>query len=104
MGDELYQDRYYQDKYYPDKFYPRPNLFPMIHIPIAYRTPLLGAVLWPSFHHMFYQYNPGGDVWGDIHWGHAKSRDLLHWEECPIALGIRFPPFQDNSGHCIQKS
>ena len=45
-----------------------------------------GLVQLNGWYHMFYQYNPHGDQWGDIHWGHARSKDLLHWETLPIAL------------------
>lgn len=36
--------------------------------------------------HLFYQYNPHAPVHHRIHWGHARSKDLVHWEELPIAL------------------
>ena len=45
-----------------------------------------GLVQYNGWYHMFYQYNPHGDQWGDIHWGHARSRDLLTWETLPVAL------------------
>ncbi len=93
MGDELYQDRYYRDKYYPDKFYPRYHYRPEKN----WMNDPNGLIYVDGWYHMFYQYNPGGDVWGDIHWGHAKSRDLLHWEECPIALG---PSYEEGELHC----
>ena len=35
---------------------------------------------------MFFQYNPGAAVWGDMHWAHAVSPDLIHWKHMPVAL------------------
>ncbi|MGZ3752917.1 MAG: glycoside hydrolase family 32 protein [Mucilaginibacter sp.] len=45
-----------------------------------------GMVYYDHTWHLFYQYYPNGTVWGPMHWGHAESRDLIHWKELPIAL------------------
>ena len=45
-----------------------------------------GAIFWNDKYHLFYQYNPNGPYWGTIHWGHAASSDLVHWEDFPVAL------------------
>lgn len=45
-----------------------------------------GLVQWQDTYHMFYQYNPHGAFHGTIHWGHAESKDLVHWEHRPVAL------------------
>lgn len=43
-------------------------------------------IFWNGQYHMFYQYNPDGAYWGDMHWGHAISDDMVHWKNLPIAI------------------
>ncbi|WP_422861688.1 glycoside hydrolase family 32 protein [Flagellimonas sp. W118] len=45
-----------------------------------------GLVYHDGVYHLFYQYYPEDIVWGPMHWGHATSKDMLHWEHKPIAL------------------
>ena len=45
-----------------------------------------GLIQWNGRYHVFYQYNPAGPFHGTIHWGHAVSDDLVHWEDRPVAL------------------
>ncbi|MCC7372423.1 MAG: glycoside hydrolase family 32 protein [Chloroflexi bacterium] len=45
-----------------------------------------GLLQWQGRYHLFYQYNPNGAFHGTIHWGHAVTDDLVHWQDLPIAL------------------
>lgn len=56
-----------------------------------------GPIYFNEQYHLFYQYNPTDWHWGNLHWGHAVSKDLLHWEHRPIAL---YPEKSKGESHC----
>lgn len=59
-----------------------------------------GLVYHNGIYHLFYQHYPYNTKWGPMHWGHAQSSDLIHWENMPIAL----KPYEKGdifSGCCI---
>ena len=54
--------------------------------PIGWINDPNGFVYYKGAYHLFYQYHPYSAKWGPMHWGHAKSHDLIHWEHLPVAL------------------
>lgn len=58
-----------------------------------------GPIYWKESYHMFYQYNPNGAFWGDMHWAHAISPDMVHWTHLPIALSPT--PGGPDAGGCF---
>jgi beta-fructofuranosidase len=56
-----------------------------------------GPIYWKGHYHMFFQYNPNAAVWGDMHWAHAVSDDMIHWRHLPIALAPT-PGWHDADG------
>ncbi len=61
-----------------------------------------GPIFWRGHYHMFFQYNPNSAVWGDMHWNHAVSDDMIHWHHLPIALAPT--PDGDDSDGCFTGS
>lgn len=74
---------------------------PLYHFspPANYLGDPNGTIFWKGKYHLFYQYNPDGafDSSRRMHWGHAVSTDLVHWDDLPIAL-TPAPGGPDRSG------
>lgn len=76
--------------------------------PLFHLTPLVGWMndpngfcVYKGEYHLFYQYYPYNTIWGPMHWGHAKSSDLLHWTYLPCALA---PDTAADAGGCFSGS
>ncbi len=83
----------------------KPELPAEAYRPVYHHTPSYGWMNDPNGmffkdgrYHLYYQYNPYGCTWGNMHWGHSSSEDLLHWESHPVALQ------RDTLGHIYSGS
>lgn len=92
----LFLASYSQNSFYKEKYRPQFHFTPPIH----WTNDPNGLVYHNGSYHLFYQYNPMGILWGHMSWGHAVSKDLIHWEHLPLAI-----PEEDGvmifSGSCV---
>ena len=76
---------------------------PLIHLtpPVGWMNDPNGFCFYQGEYHLFFQYHPYDRVWGPMHWGHARSADLLRWTYLPCALA---PDTPADEGGCFSGS
>ena len=81
-----------------------PEMRPAFHLTprVGWMNDPNGFSYYKGQYHMFYQYYPYRPFWGPMHWGHAVSKDLLHWTYLPAALAPDEP--YENGGGCFSGS
>lgn len=77
-----------------EKYRPRYHHTP----PYGWMNDANGMFYKDGVYHLYYQYNPFASVWGNMHWGHSTSTDLVHWEHQPVAID------RDAYGHIFSGS
>ena len=77
LSNQIFSQELYQEKYRPQfHFSPAKN----------WMNDPNGLVYFNGEYHLFYQSNPFGNQWGHMSWSHSVSKDLLHWQQLPVAL------------------
>lgn len=77
-----------------DKNYPR------FHFRPAYNwiNDPNGTIYFNGSYHLFYQYNPASDKWGNLHWGHTRTKDFIHYE---VMKDMLCPQHEKGEHHCF---
>lgn len=70
---------------------------PRFHLapPAGWMNDPNGLCWFDGYYHAFYQHHPYSPTWGPMHWGHARSRDMVTWEHLPVALAPEGPEDKD---------
>lgn len=86
MTEILQKAREYEEKY---SAFIKPEERPVYHLSprVGWMNDPNGFCVYKGEYHLFYQYHPYSTQWGPMHWGHAVSKDFLHWTDLPAAMG-----------------
>ncbi|MHC4543496.1 MAG: glycoside hydrolase family 32 protein [Planctomycetota bacterium] len=73
---------------------------PVYHFrpPAQWMNDINGSIYYEGYYHVMYQHNPYADTWESMHFGHARSTDLVHWQHLPVAL---WPSHELGEKHCF---